>query len=170
MAGIESKLTTFETNLTTETKLTFDFGEVDLMTNGDARANHSRLSKKHEASMPCTVVLAVGYNPLLLETRSQVLRSAGYTVVSVCSLKEAISRFLQGDFDLVVLCHSIPAHERERLAHIVREHTPRTPVIFVSPGFPQHDPFADVTIENDPNDLVTGLHEALRSNGEKSGV
>jgi hypothetical protein len=31
--------------------------------------------------MPHTLVLAVGRDPVLLETRSQVLQAAGYTVI-----------------------------------------------------------------------------------------
>jgi hypothetical protein len=38
--------------------------------------------------MPHTLVLAVGRDPVLLETRSQVLQAAGYTVIPELSLKK----------------------------------------------------------------------------------
>ena len=117
--------------------------------------------------MPRVVVLAVGYDPLLLETRSRVLQSAGYTVTSVRSLKQAVSQLLEGDFDLVVLCHSIPEGDRQRFASLIRRHTLRTPVVFVSATPGQLDSSADVTVENDPNDLVSGLREALRGHRER---
>ncbi len=126
-----------------------------------------RTCKKGETVMASTIVLAVGLDPVLLVTRSQVLQTAGYTVISVCSLTEAITRFVQGDFDLVLLCHSIPAQDRERLASLIREHTSLTPIIFVSPNFFERERLADATIENDPNNLVTGLREVLRSSGER---
>jgi DNA-binding response OmpR family regulator len=113
------------------------------------------------------VVLAIGYDPVLLETRSQVLRSAGYTVVSARSLKQAIPQFLEGDFDLVVLCHSIPEEDRQRFMNLIRRHTSRTPVVFISSGFGQLDRSADVTLENDPDDLVAGLREVLSRNRER---
>lgn len=48
--------------------------------------------------MPRVVVLAVGYDPVLLETRSQVLEGAGYTVVVIRSLKRAGHRVSRGRF------------------------------------------------------------------------
>jgi DNA-binding response OmpR family regulator len=65
--------------------------------------------------MPLTLVLSVGPNASLLETRNIVLRSAGYLVESASSMNEAVHRFLAGDFDLVILCHSVPIRERARV-------------------------------------------------------
>lgn len=117
--------------------------------------------------MPRVVVLAVGYDPLLLETRSRVLQSAGYTVTSVRSLKQAVSQFREGDFDLFVLCHSVPEEDRQRFVSLIRGHASRTPIVFVSAAPGQLDPSADVTVENDPNDLVSGLREVLRGHRER---
>ena len=112
------------------------------------------------------VVLTVGNDPVLLDTRSQVLRSAGYTVVSARSIKQATVTFVEGDFDLVVLCHSISEEDRQRFAVFIRERTLRTPVVFVASSLGQRDPSADVTIQNDPDDLIAGLRTALTRNRE----
>ncbi|HEY6971030.1 MAG TPA: hypothetical protein VJA94_17600 [Candidatus Angelobacter sp.] len=109
--------------------------------------------------MSGVVALAVGYDPVLLQTRTQVLKSAGYTVVAEQSLKRAIARFLEGDFDLVVLCHSISQDDRHRFADFIRGHSPRPPIVFVSSGLVQYDASADLTIDNDPKDLIWGLRE-----------
>ena len=111
--------------------------------------------------MPHTLVLAVGHDPVLLETRSQVLQAAGYTVVSELSLKKAVARYLEGDFDLVLLCHSIPAKNRELLTKLLREHTSCTPIVSVSSSLSALDSFADATIGNDPKELLVGLRELL---------
>ena len=116
--------------------------------------------------MPQIVVLVVGHDPLLLKTQGQVLQAAGYIVVSTHSLKEAMAKFLQGDFDLVILCHSLHLEERERLTYLIREQTALTPIISISPNLGQHDLFTDVTLNNDPNELVTGLREVLNGHGE----
>src|SRR6185312_11160967 len=116
--------------------------------------------------MPQIVVLTVGNDPVLLETRSQVLRTAGYIVVSARSIKQAITKFLEGDFDLIVLCHSISEEERQRFTAFIRERNSRTPVVFVASSLGQRDPLADVTTQNDPQDLLTGLREALTRNHE----
>ena len=116
--------------------------------------------------MSRTVVLAVGHDPLLLKTRGQVLQAAGYVVVSTHSLKDAMAKFLHGDFDLVILCHSLPVEQREHLTYFIREQTSLTPIISISPNWGQHDLFTDVTIDNDPNELVRGLREVLNGHGE----
>jgi CheY-like chemotaxis protein len=108
-----------------------------------------------------TLVLAVGRDPVLLETRSQVLQAAGYTVIPEHSLKKAVARFREGDFDLVLLCHSISAKDRERLTRLLREHTSRTPIVSVSSSMSALDSFADATIGNDPRELLVGLRELL---------
>jgi DNA-binding response OmpR family regulator len=116
--------------------------------------------------MPQTVVLAVGRDSLLLRTREQVLQAARYTVVSTHSLKDAMAKFLHGDFDLVILCHSLPVEERERLTYLIREQTTLTPIISISSNLGQHDLFTDVTLDNDPNEHITGLREVLNGHGE----
>jgi DNA-binding response OmpR family regulator len=111
--------------------------------------------------MPHTLVLAIGRDAVLLETRSQVLQAAGYTVIPERSLKKAVARFRDGDFDLVLLCHSIPTQDRERLTRLLREHTSRTPIVSVSCIVSALDSFADATIGNDPRELLVGLRELL---------
>jgi CheY-like chemotaxis protein len=111
--------------------------------------------------MPHTLVLAVGHDPVLLETRSQVLQGAGYTVIPELSLKKAVARFPEEDFDLVLLCHSIPADDRERMVRLIREHTSSTPIVCIATTLGQRDLFADATIESDPDELLNGLHDVL---------
>ena len=116
-----------------------------------------------------TVILAVGCDPVLSDTRSQLLRNAGYIVVSTISLRKAIACFLEGDFDLVLLCHSIPVQGRERMAQLMREHASRTPIVTVATSVGQCDPFADATIESDPENLIAGLREVLNEKEETAG-
>ena len=112
--------------------------------------------------MPHILVLAVGRDRLLLETRSRVLQAAGYTVIPELSLKKAVSRSRDEDFDVVLLCHSIPADDRERLVRLIREHTSRKPIVSIATTLGQRDLFADATIESDPDELLNGLHDVLR--------
>jgi CheY-like chemotaxis protein len=114
-------------------------------------------------------ILAVGQDPVLLKTRSQVLRAEGFTVVPILSLNKAIDYVLEGDFDLILLCHSIPVHIRERLVQRIREHTSSTPIVTVAAYSAQVDPFADVTVENDPEHLVADLHRVLQEKPSPRG-
>jgi CheY-like chemotaxis protein len=120
--------------------------------------------------MPHAVVLMVGRDRVLVETRSQVLRTAGYIVVLAFNPRHAIDEFVKGDFDLVLLCHSIPCDARERLASVLREHTSRTPIVSVASFDGQFDDFADATIENDPNLLIAGLREVIHRGNDNSGL
>jgi DNA-binding response OmpR family regulator len=115
-----------------------------------------------------TLVLMVGRDKTLAETRSKVLQQAGYTVECAFSFTQAIDKFLAGDFDLILLCHSIPAEDRERLTLQLRQHTTRTPIITVAAFMGQRDPFADATIDNDPAELITGIREIVSRMGNYS--
>jgi CheY-like chemotaxis protein len=112
--------------------------------------------------MSSSTILAVGHDPLLLKTRSQILREAGYTVVSVPSPSRAIACLLEGEFDLIMVCHSIPVQIRERLAELMREQAVRTPIVTIAPSPAQQDAFADATIEDDPQRLLADLNEILQ--------
>src|SRR5258705_7523898 len=81
--------------------------------------------------MPLTIVLSVGFDPSLLRPRTLVLQSAGYLVESASSLKEAVDRFQSGDFDLVLLFHSVPRKDRYRLTSVLRSSGSRIPIISI---------------------------------------
>lgn len=108
-----------------------------------------------------TLILSVGYDPVLLGTRRLLLQSAGYIVESSGSVENAIYRFRTGDFDLVVLCHSMPEQERRRLLHLIRDYGSATPVIFISSAEPSPDGFSDLSIENHPAALLDAVRAML---------
>jgi|SRR5579864_1849546 len=122
-----------------------------------------------KVQMPHAVVLMIGRDQMLVETRSQVLRTAGYTVVSAYTQLQAIDKFVEGNFDVVLLCHSIPVDGRENLASVLREHKSRTPIVCVARVDGQFDGFADATIENDPKALIHSLREVLHRGSNNSG-
>jgi DNA-binding NtrC family response regulator len=107
------------------------------------------------------ILLAVGRDSVLLDSRSRLLRSDGYTVVNAFSGQQALALFLAGDFDAVVLCHSIPARERQTLAQAFHDHSPSTPVVLISTGFTSHDSIVDATLDNEPKHLLGELPKIL---------
>ncbi len=111
--------------------------------------------------MKLTVVLSVGLDPGLLRARNLVLRSAGYVVVSAHSIKEAVGQFQVGDFDLVLLCQTIPARERDGLTWWIRATSPGTPVVSVSGQLFSDDVVAGVTVGSSPSALLWGIQEVL---------
>jgi DNA-binding NarL/FixJ family response regulator len=51
-------------------------------------------------------------------------------VVAASNSYEVADKLLNGDFDLVLLCHSMPHENRRRLARIICTYSPSTPVVF----------------------------------------
>jgi DNA-binding response OmpR family regulator len=111
--------------------------------------------------MPLTVLLAVGLDSSLLESQRSVWRSAGYYVTAAGTIREGIAQFHEGDFDLVLLSHSLPAESRERLAFLIRASGSRVPVVCVSDSSSGCDTFADATIQSGPDYLLQGIENLL---------
>ena len=112
--------------------------------------------------MPLKLILAVGKDPVLLENRCSTLRHAGYIVDSEYSVKDAIERFKYGDFDLVLLGPSMPAQDRNRLAHLIRAFGSLTPIVSVASLHARvPDAFADAMVEDAPEKLLNGIEGAL---------
>jgi len=103
--------------------------------------------------------------------RTSSLRSAGYAIVMASSLKEGINLFTSGDFDLVLLCHSIPDNDRERLTCLIRASGSFTPVVSIVAGSGMHDIFPDATLdESNPDVLLAALREVLIKAEKRLGM
>jgi CheY-like chemotaxis protein len=107
------------------------------------------------------IVLAVGFEPSLMTARMLVLQSAGHVVVRASSLKETIHHLQSGDFDLVLLCHSVPATDRARLSSLIRASGSRIPIVSIAGSLGECDAFASSTLEDGPNKFVAGIRDAL---------
>jgi DNA-binding NarL/FixJ family response regulator len=110
--------------------------------------------------MSFTVILALGLDSLVAGQRS-VWQSAGYFVTPIKTINEAIAHLREGDFDLVLLGHSIPTDSKERFTFLIRASGSRTPVVSVSDSSTKCDCFADATIRNDPASLLNDIREFL---------
>ncbi|HVT98478.1 MAG TPA: response regulator [Acidobacteriaceae bacterium] len=119
--------------------------------------------------MDLSVILNVGSDATLLDTRRMILQAAGYIVESANSIDEAIERFRLGDFDLVLLCHSLSERDRRRLISLIRASGSGTPVVAVGYGPGQYsDGLADATLDSGPRDLISGVRNVLLRAAETS--
>lgn len=110
-----------------------------------------------------TVILNVGHDPTLLSTRHKVLRSAGYIVESTCSIEYAFNRLRDGDFDLVVMCHSLLETVRMGLTRCLRDAGLSVPLISVgTTNKPGLDQFADVNSSSAPRELLHNIEAFLQ--------
>jgi hypothetical protein len=117
--------------------------------------------------MPRNAILSAGRDRPLLYTRNRVLEEAGYIVTATSTAAETVEKFFAGDFDLVILCHSIPLEERERIATLVSMHSPSTPVIALADLPSRRFNFGDLTVDSDANSLLTSVPVALAMGATK---
>jgi CheY-like chemotaxis protein len=118
--------------------------------------------------MQIAVVLAVGFDLSLMRTRNLVLQSAGYIVESASSLREAVDRFQTGDFDLVLLCHSIPTKDRDHLTCLIRATGSLTPVVSIARNLGECAAFVNATLEDGPNKFLAGIGKELSKSGRRA--
>jgi CheY-like chemotaxis protein len=78
------------------------------------------------------LILSAGRDADLLKRRNAALTEQGYKVAAASSSCEVVDKLLNGDFDVVLLCHTIPEEDRQRLARIIASYSPSTPVVFIS--------------------------------------
>jgi len=74
------------------------------------------------------VVLSVGSDRVLLSLRDKVLRAAGYVVREYFP---AQITSCEHDFEVVILCHSIPNEQRRRIIYFIRSQKPNAPIVLV---------------------------------------
>jgi len=66
------------------------------------------------------LILSAGRDPDLLKPRNAALVAQGYRVAAASDSSEVVDKLLNGDFDLVLLCHTMPEEDRRRLVRIIR--------------------------------------------------
>ena len=77
------------------------------------------------------VVLSVGRDPELLRLRSALLRSAGYNVRTEPDSALTTEVLENADFDLIILCHTIPDDDRWRLISDIRSCDQSMPILLL---------------------------------------
>ena len=114
--------------------------------------------------MPRGLILSVGARSDLLATRNLVLETRGYLVVAAHNADEALELVRNTEFDVAILCHTIPAKERERLILALKRAKPLTTVLTIEAGgFIGRPEFADDSVAgiDGPDVLFSHIEEAL---------
>lgn len=77
-------------------------------------------------------ILFVDDHEVLARLSCEILEMQGFKAVSAYSAKEALEKFDQQDFDILVTDFRMEGMNGVELAHKVREKSPTTPVIIVT--------------------------------------
>jgi len=107
------------------------------------------------------VILSAGRDYDLLRLRNTVLMTRDYTVVAAMTTAEVISKFHEGDFDIVLLCHTIPLEDQKAISDAVHRTNPSTPVLAVTHSG-ETSPYSDLAVENNPEAILRSVHTAKR--------
>lgn len=108
--------------------------------------------------MALVLILAVGQEPTVLSTRCSVLRTAGYIALPTFTVAAAIDLFQSANFDLVLLCHSVPLQDRDHIIQAIRSTGSHAPIYAVHPATGDFQAgLADGTLPSKPEDLTREL-------------
>jgi DNA-binding response OmpR family regulator len=76
-------------------------------------------------------LLSVGYDSVLMQTRSLLLRQAGFTVDEAYNLNGALARLKSDSIDAVLLCHTVPQDEQRSFIATARQLRRLLPIICI---------------------------------------
>jgi DNA-binding NtrC family response regulator len=65
-------------------------------------------------------ILSISYDEALLHTRELMLRREGFEVESALSISAALHACEKGSFDLVIMGHSIPQEDKQKIITLLR--------------------------------------------------
>jgi DNA-binding response OmpR family regulator len=102
-------------------------------------------------------ILSVGHNPILLSSRSLLLRHAGYAVDEAYTVEKAISLVEADSIDAVLICHTIPRADQQVIIAAVREKRRLMPVLCIQSNSYETAPRTCVAVGNDPEELLNTL-------------
>jgi CheY-like chemotaxis protein len=109
------------------------------------------------------LILSAGRDPVLLKKRNSVLTANGYQIAAASDCYEVVEKLLNGNFDLVLLCNSMPEEDRRRLARIIGLYTPSTPVVLISEGPNEEQAqLGGRTVQCSPEQLLQVVTGSLR--------
>jgi DNA-binding response OmpR family regulator len=108
-----------------------------------------------------TIILSTGRDPEISKHRDRALTGAGFKVVPASTSPEIINRLFNGGFDIVILCNSIPGDERRKLASIIRNYSPSTPVLVIADMQGRVHDYGTRTTAGYPDDVVAAVQELV---------
>ena len=111
--------------------------------------------------MGMKAILFVDDHEVLARLSCEILEMQGYKAVSAYSAREALEKFDQQDFDILVTDFRMEGMNGVELAHKIREKSPNTPVIIVT-GYGPIDGGKDVNACLQKEDLFPALIEKIK--------
>lgn len=108
-------------------------------------------------------ILSAGYDRELMQTRSMLLRHAGFVVDEAYTLAGVLSLVTSDSIDAVLLCHTIPRNECRWLISSIRDVRRLLPIICIKAGIYDSPQDECLITTNEPADLLAVLGRATQT-------
>ena len=115
----------------------------------DSRVQAER--RKSTISGPAKTVVTISRDEALQLTRTELLRSAGYSVIALTTDKEVLTYLASGGLpliNLILLCHSVPEASRISLCKALKKSIPNAPILMLENGYDPTSAEIDGRLEN----------------------
>jgi CheY-like chemotaxis protein len=110
-----------------------------------------------ESAMLFPHLLSVGYDPLLMRTRSLLLRQAGFSVDEAYNLNGALGLLKTDSIDAVLLCHTIPKDKQHLFIAAARGLRRLLPIICIQAHDHDGRQQGCVSVGSDPVELLEAI-------------
>lgn len=107
-------------------------------------------------------ILSVGNDPILMASRSLILRGAGYLVEEAYTVDKAISLVEADSIDAMLICHTIARNDQQVLISAVREKRRLMPILCLRSYAYESVPRTCTAVDNDPEVLLNRVKLATQ--------
>jgi len=105
-------------------------------------------------------LLSVGYDPLLMRTRSFVLRQAGFTVDEAYNLNGALGLLVSDSsdsIDAVLICHTVPKDKQRSFIAAAHRERRLLPIICIKSQDHEGNQQGCLSVGSDPDELLEAV-------------
>ena len=102
-------------------------------------------------------ILSVGKDPVLMASRSLILRGAGYLVEEAYTVDKAINLVAADSIDAMLLCHTIARSDQQVLISAVREKRRLMPILCLRSYAYESVPRTCTAVDHEPEALLHAL-------------
>jgi DNA-binding NtrC family response regulator len=100
-------------------------------------------------------ILYIGAYQSLMLLRAEMLRHAGFKVVTAENIRQAAAATEDSSFDLILICHTFSPEERAQMAIVLQQHAPQTFVMPLTKAY-------EAIIPDPPETFVNLVRSAAR--------
>ncbi len=106
--------------------------------------------------------IQIGADPALLWSRAAILETTGLRVVNAEGVPQAMEHLWGVPFEMVILCHSLPAAHRRQIVAAARRRNPSVPILLIDRTGAAVRDGIDWVLDPEPQSLLQSVRCILR--------